>query len=93
MNQEMPLLLVTQLLGLLHNGFTKSEQLLMTGVEAGGTTNIPALNDEDIWQIIITKDAGAQNSISEYYGQSAIITGNWIGYQPRGPDGNLTGVM
>ena len=59
-------------------------------VEAGGTTNtLCALNDEDI-RNIIDKGAGAQNSISEYYGQSSAVSGFWAGYKANLPDGNLT---
>ena len=59
-------------------------------VEAGGTTGTEcSLNDTDI-RDIISKGDGAQNAINEYYGGSSAVSGSWINYQPRGPDGNLT---
>ena len=59
-------------------------------VEAGGTTGTEcSLNDTDI-RDIISKGDGAQNAMNEYYGGSSAVSGSWIGYQPRGPDGNLT---
>ena len=73
---EMPLLLVTlQLLGLLHNGVTNYWAISLNDlhVEAGGTTNSLRIAHEDI-RNIIDKCAGAQNSISEYYGQSSAVS-------------------
>ena len=59
-------------------------------VEAGGTTGTEcSMNDADI-RDIISKGAGAQNGLSEYYGQSSAVSGFWAGYQVRLPDGNLT---
>ena len=59
-------------------------------VEAGGTTGTEcSLNDADI-RDIISKGAGAQNGLSEYYGQRSAVSGFWAGYQARLPDGNLT---
>tara|TARA_B100000212_G_scaffold2973_1_gene2182 strand:- start:195 stop:992 length:798 start_codon:yes stop_codon:yes gene_type:complete len=59
-------------------------------VEAGGTTGTEcSMNDADI-RDIISKGDGAQNSISEYYGQSSAVSGAWLGYYMRLPDGNLS---
>lgn len=59
-------------------------------VEAGGTTGTEcSMNDADI-RNIISKGDGAQNGLSEYYGQSSAVSGFWAGYQVRLPDGNLT---
>jgi len=59
-------------------------------VEAGGTTGTEcSLNDTDI-RDIISKGDGTQNSISEYYGQSSAVSGAWLGYSMRLPDGNLS---
>ncbi len=59
-------------------------------VEAGGTTGTEcSMNDADI-RDIISKGTGAQNGLSEYYGQSSAVSGFWAGYQARLPDGNLT---
>ena len=59
-------------------------------VEAGGTTGTEcSMNDADM-RDIISKGDGAQNSISEYYGQSSAVSGAWLGYSMRLPDGNLS---